>query len=88
MVSRFDDILGAAGKQQGKDKATAKPGDSNSSSTRTDFWDAMEKPERAATIKLSVSVPLPLNEKIEGKARALGISKNELINKMLTYLLE
>ena len=86
-MSRFDDILGAASKQQeGKGKVTSKSGDS--SSTRTDFWDAMEKPERAATIKLSVSVPLDLNEKIEGKARTLGISKNELINKMLTYLLE
>jgi len=87
-MSRFDDILGAAGKQQGKGKAASKSGDSDSSNTRTDFWDAMEKPERAATIKLSVSVPLALNEKIEGKARTLGISKNELINKMLTYLLE
>jgi len=87
-MSRFDDILGAAGKQQGKDKATSKSGDSDSSNPRTDFWDAMEKPERAATIKLSVSVPLALNEKIEGKARTLGVSKNELINKMLTYLLE
>lgn len=88
-MSRFDDILGAASKQQGKGKAVSKSGNSNSgSSTRTDFWDAMEKPERAATIKLSVSVPLTLNEKIEGKARSLGVSKNELINKMLTYLLE
>lgn len=86
-MSRFDDILGAAGKQQGKNKATSKPKDSNSN-TRTEFWDAMEKPERAATIKLSVSVPLDLNEKIEGQARKLGVSKNELINKMLTYLLE
>lgn len=88
-MSRFDDILGAASKQQGKSKAVSKSGNSDSSSsTRTDFWDAMEKPERAATIKLSVSVPLTLNEKIEGKARSLGVSKNELINKMLTYLLE
>lgn len=87
MVSRFDDILGAAGKQQGKGKTGSKSKNSNSS-TRTEFWDAMEKPERAATIKLSVSVPLALNEKIEGKARTLSISKNELINKMLTYLLE
>lgn len=88
-MSRFDDILGAASKQQAKSKAASKPGNSNSDSTaRTDFWDAMEKPERAATIKLSVSVPLTLNEKIEGKARSLGVSKNELINKMLTYLLE
>ena len=88
-MSRFDDILGAASKQQGKGKATSKSGNSNSDSrTRTAFWDAMEKPERAATIKLSVSVPLALNEKIEVKARSLGISKNELINKMLTYLLE
>ena len=85
-MSRFDDILGAAGKQQGKDKAISKSRDN--SSTRTEFWDAMEKPERAATIKLSVSVPLALNEKVEKKARTLGISKNELINKMLTYLLE
>ncbi|MEA5466973.1 ribbon-helix-helix domain-containing protein [Leptothoe sp. PORK10 BA2] len=86
-MSRFDDILGAAGKHQGKNKETLKSEDSNSN-TRTEFWDAMEKPERAATIKLSVSVPLALNEKIEEKARTLGISKNELINKMLTYLLE
>lgn len=89
-MSRFDDILGAASKQQGKGKTVSKSGDSKSSnsSTRTDFWEAIEKPERAATIKLSVSVPLALNEKIEGKARTLGLSKNELINKMLTYLLE
>lgn len=87
-MSRFDDILGAASKQQGKSKPVSKSGNSDSSNTRTDFWDAMEKPERAATIKLSVSVPLTLNEKIEGKARSLGVSKNELINKMLTYLLE
>ena len=87
-MSRFDDILGAANKQQGKDSsAQAKAKDSNSD-TRTDFWSAMEKPERSATIKLSVSVPLDLNEKVEEKARALGVSKNELINKMLTYLLE
>lgn len=88
-MSRFDDILGAASKQQSKSKAVSKSGDNKEkSSPRTDFWDAMEKPERAATIKLSVSVPLDLNEKIEGKARSLGVSKNELINKMLTYLLE
>lgn len=88
-MSRFDDILGAASKQQSKSKAISKAGDNKGkSSPRTDFWDAMEKPERAATIKLSVSVPLDLNEKIEGKARSLGVSKNELINKMLTYLLE
>jgi predicted HicB family RNase H-like nuclease len=87
-MSRFDDILGAAGNQQGKNKVTSKSEDRSSSSTRTDFWAAMEKPERAATIKLSVSVPLDLNETIEEKARTLGISKNELINKMLTYLLE
>ena len=87
-MSRFDDILGAAGKQQGKGKTTSKSGDTGNSSTRTDFWKTMEKPERSATIKLSVSVPLSLNEKIEGKARTLGISKNELINKMLTHLLE
>lgn len=86
-MSRFDDILGAAGKQQGKSKAASQPTES-SNDTRTDFWDAMEKPKRSATIKLSVSVPLGLNEKIERKARTLGVSKNELINKMLTYLLE
>lgn len=87
-MSRFDDILGAANKQQGKDSSVQEKVGGNSSDARTDFWSAMEKPERSATIKLSVSVPLDLNEKVEEKARALGVSKNELINKMLTYLLE
>lgn len=86
-MSRFDDILGAAGKHQGKNSATRATSDGDSKDTRLDFWSAMEKPKRSATIKLSVSVPLPLNDQIEEKARSLGISKNELINKMLEYLL-
>ena len=87
-MSRFDDILGAAGKQQGKASPVNEEADRNSNDARTDFWSAMEKPERSPTIKLSVSVPLALNERIEEKARSLGVSKNELINKMLEYLLE
>jgi hypothetical protein len=87
-MSRFDDILGAASKQQGKGTSTQAKGILDDSNARTDFWAAMEKPERSATIKLSVSVPLILNDRIEEKARSLGISKNELINKMLAYLLE
>lgn len=87
-MSRFDDILGAASKQQGKATPTQAKGVLESSDARTDFWAAIEKPERSATIKLSVSVPLTLNDRIEEKARSLGISKNELINKMLTYLLD
>ena len=86
-MSRFDDILGAAGQQQGK-TSPVKEDNGESSSARTDFWAAMEKPERSPTIKLSVSVPLALNELVEEKARSLGVSKNELINKMITYLLE
>ena len=85
-MSRFDDILGAAASQQGKGKES-KP-KTEGSDTRSEFWAELEKPDRKATIKLSVSVPLPLNDKIEEKARAAGISKNELINKMLEYLLE
>lgn len=87
-MSRFDDILGAAGKQQGKTSPVEAENNSESSNARTDFWAAMEKPERSPTIKLSVSVPLALNELVEEKARSLGVSKNELINKMITYLLE
>lgn len=87
-MSRFDDILGAAGKQQNKASPEQLKANHDSSDARTEFWSVMEKPERSPTIKLSVSVPLSLNELVEEKARSLGISKNELINKMLTYLLE
>lgn len=85
-MSRFDDILGAAASQQGKGREPKQKAEG--SDARAEFWADLEKPDRKATIKLSVSVPLPLNEKIEEKARAAGISKNELINKMLAYLLE
>lgn len=85
-MSRFDGILGAAANQQGRGKQP--DSDSKNTSTRDEFWSELEKPDRKATIKLSVSVPLMLNEKIEEKAREAGLSKNELINRMLEYLLE
>ena len=85
-MSRFDGILGAAASSQGKGKKAKE--ESQGEAVRTDFWNGLEKANRKATIKLSVSVPLPLNKKIEEKAREYDISKNELINKMLAHLLE
>ena len=83
-MSRFDGILGAAASQQGK----GGPKGEKDADVQNEFWSGLKKADRKASIKLSVSVPLALNEKIEDKARDAGISKNELINRMLEYLLE
>lgn len=83
--SRFDKTLGAAKAQQGK---PAKPSPDTQDETRSAFWDSLKADEPVPTVRLSVSVPLELDNKIKAKADELRVSKNELINKMLEYLLE
>ena len=80
--TRFDSFLGNANDAQSKQPLT------DASDTRTEFWDSMKVEEPVPMIRLSVSVPVDLDAKIKAKADELRISKNELINKMLDYLLE
>lgn len=93
-MTRFTDTLANARNLQNQ-KESIEPTEqaeiieATSDNSPDEFWAELEtKEKKKAVIKLSVSVPLALDAKIKAQADKYGISKNELINKMLEHMLK
>lgn len=50
-------------------------------------WGGIEAPEREATIRLNVDIPVSLNDQLAAKARQLRKPKTELVRILLAWAL-
>lgn len=58
------------------------------SSEKADPWADLETPEREATIRLNVDIPIALNDRLAEKARKLRKPKTELVRRLLEWALD
>ena len=58
------------------------------SSEKPDPWANLEAPEREATIRLNVDIPVGLNDRLAEKARKLRKPKTELVRRLLEWALD
>ena len=89
--NRFDDILGAAGKEAGNDqvKTEVKPKKPQAQPKQPSGpWENLEPPKREPTIRLNVDIPISLNDKLTNKARTLRKPKTELVRRLLEWALD
>lgn len=55
---------------------------------KADPWADLEPPEREATIRLNVDIPISLNDRLAEKARKLRKPKTELVRRLLEWALD
>ncbi|GAQ00102.1 hypothetical protein [Leptolyngbya sp. NIES-2104] len=58
------------------------------SSEKASPWADLEAPEREATIRLNVDIPVALNDRLAEKARKLRKPKTELVRRLLEWALD
>ena len=94
MPTDFDDIFAAASGDASKAPGKPQPEKRTKASkkeaapAKPDPWSEMQPPEREATIRLNLDIPLSLNDKLAAKAAGLRTSKAELVRKLLEWALE
>jgi hypothetical protein len=51
-------------------------------------WGDIEAPEKEATIRLNVDIPISLNDRLGAKARQMRKPKTELVRRLLEWALD
>jgi len=81
-MSRFGNIFEGA-KSEGQGEGDRKSSDS----ARADFWDELERPTKKPTTRVNFDLDADIDRRLTQKAFDLGISKSELLRKMVLFLL-
>ena len=87
-MSRFDEVLDAAQSAQTDQSKEATDTKEESKSSKMEFWESMQPQQKEREIRLSVSIPESLDDKIATKARELKMTKNALLNKVLEHMFQ
>lgn len=80
MPSRFSNIFDDA-KSGDADKGEAE-------GERADFWQSLEQPPKVATTRVNFDLDSDIDRRLMQRAFDLGISKSELLRRMVVFLLE
>jgi hypothetical protein len=86
-------VFGETAPEPSKVDAEAVPSSSKETSNakspaKPDPWADLEPPEREATIRLNVDIPVGLNDRLAEKARKLRKPKTELVRRLLEWALD
>ena len=85
-ADRFDDIFSAA--QHSPDSGANQTEPASSPTEKpSNPWDALTPPEKEATKRLNVDIPLSLDDLLSEKARQLRKPKTELVRRLLEWAL-
>lgn len=79
-MSRFHNIFDGA-------KGDAPKDDPAQAAEIKGFWDELERPEKRATTRVNFDLDVDIDRRLTQKAFDLGISKSELLRKMVLFLL-
>ncbi|MEP0950318.1 hypothetical protein NC992_25855 [Leptolyngbya subtilissima DQ-A4] len=86
-MEKWDDIFSAAKPGDKPAQPPAAPKPAPATSRPENPWEGLEPPEKEATVRLNVDIPISLNDALADKARQLRKPKTELVRKLLEWAL-
>lgn len=88
-MEKWDDIFSAAkpGDKPAKPPASPAPAPAPATGRSETPWADLEPPEKEATVRLNVDIPISVNDALADKARQLRKPKTELVRKLLEWAL-